>query len=95
MQKKNVLRIIVGTGLILLIPLIAMQFTSEMNWDLTDFVVIAVLLIGSGLIYELFASRIRNPKHRIILAIVVIFAVLLIWADLAVGVFNIPGFSGS
>ncbi|HEY0011154.1 MAG TPA: hypothetical protein VGB97_04600 [Candidatus Paceibacterota bacterium] len=92
---KNSTRILLGTALILLIPLIAMLFTDQVNWGLGDFVVIGALLLGAGFAYEFIANRVPKKGHRIVLALGAIFAVLVIWADLAVGIFNIPGFSGS
>lgn len=95
MKNKNIVRIALATAFILLIPLIAMQITDEVKWGLFDFIVIGALLFGTGLTYELLARKIKNRKHRIALAIALVLAMLLIWADLAVGVFNIPGISGS
>ena len=36
-------------ALVLLIPLIAMQFTDEVNWSGGDFVFAALLLLGVGI----------------------------------------------
>ena len=94
-MQKNLIRNAIVTVLILMVPLIAMQFTDEVDWDLTDFVVMGALLFGTGLVYELIARKVTGPRNRAILAIVLVGAMLLIWADLAVGIFNIPGFSGS
>lgn len=91
---KNITRIVLGVALVLLIPLVAMQFSNAVNWGLADFVIIGGLLIGAGLIYELLARSIKNATHRTILCIVLIVMVLLIWAELAVGVFGTP-FAGS
>lgn len=91
----NILRIVLGTGLILLVPLVAMQFTDEVAWDLTDFAVMGALLLGTGFTYEVIARNMKQTAHRVILGIVLLSAFLLVWADLAVGIFNIPGFSGS
>jgi uncharacterized BrkB/YihY/UPF0761 family membrane protein len=87
------IRYIVGTALILLVPLAAMQFTEEVDWKLFDFIIIGTLLIGSGLLYELVAARV-NPKYRAVIAVAFVAAVLLIWAELAVGVLGTP-FAGS
>lgn len=93
MKANNIIRYIVGTALILLVPLIAMLFTDEVQWDLRDFVIIGTLLIGAGLIFELVTTRV-NPKYRTLIAVVIVAAVLLIWAELAVGIFGAP-FAGS
>lgn len=90
---NNIVRILLGTALILLVPLVAMQFSDEVNWDLADFVIIGTLLMSAGLTYELMKTRV-NAKYRSTLALGVITAVLLIWAELAVGIFGTP-FSGS
>lgn len=94
-RNKNIVRIVLITGLILLVPLIAMRFSDEVNWSLADFVIIGTLLIGTGLIYELASRRLESAKHRAVLGFILLVVMLLIWADLAVGVFNIPGISGS
>ncbi len=78
-----------------MIPLVAMQFTSEVNWSLSDFVVIGVLLLGTGFTYELVARKMKTTTHRVILGLLLLVALLLIWVDLAVGIFNIPGISGN
>lgn len=86
MQNKVFIRIAIGTGLVLLIPLIAMRFTGEVNWGLGDFVVMGILLFGTGSMFVLVAKKIR--KHRAILAIVFLAVFLYIWAELAVGIFT-------
>lgn len=40
------LRVALVTGLLLLVPLVAMQFTDEVRWNLADFVVAGALLFG-------------------------------------------------
>jgi len=76
-----------AVGLILLTPLAAMQFTSEVAWDALDFLFAAVLLIGAGLLLELLLWKARTPLVRLMLAAAVILSVLLIWAEAAVGIF--------
>ena len=43
-QKSVFVWIALTTGAILLIPLIAMQFIAEVNWDETDFLVMGSVL---------------------------------------------------
>lgn len=93
MKAKNLLRYIIGTALILSVPLAAMLFTDEVKWNWFDFAVIGTLFLGAGLIFELVTTKV-NAKHRPALAVVFVAAVLLIWAELAVGVFGSP-FAGS
>ena len=76
-----------AVGLILLAPLAAMQFTPEVAWDAQDFLFAAVLLIGAGLLLELLLWKARTPWVRLTLAGAVILAVLVIWAEAAVGIF--------
>ena len=93
MKNKSLKIILIAVVIILLIPLIAMQFTDEVNWDLADFVVAGVLLLGTGLMGELVIRKVKNTNYRIIIWVVLLLAFLLIWAELAVGIFGTP-FSG-
>ena len=72
---------------LLLLPAVAMQFTSEVDWTATDFVFAGVLLIGAGLLIELVMWKVRSPFWRIVGCLAVPGAVLVIWADAAVDIF--------
>lgn len=86
MKNKNIIRIALVTAFILLLPLVAMQFTDEVNWSLFDFVVAGTLLFGSGLTYELIASKGGNMAYRAAVGVAVGTALLLVWINLAVGI---------
>jgi hypothetical protein len=86
MKKKNIVRIAILTGLILLIPLLAMQFDSGVNWSPFDFVVAGALLFGSGLAYVLVAGKGGNSAYRAAVGVAVGAALLLVWINLAVGI---------
>ena len=73
-------------ALILLVPLIAMQFTEEVNWDLFDFVFMGTLLYGSALTYELVARKMSNGAYRAAVGLAVVTSVLLVWINGAVGI---------
>lgn len=94
LKNKRLFIILLAIMALLMIPFIAMQFTNEVNWTLSDFVVAGVLLLTTGLIAELIMRKIKKINYRILLLFVLIIILLLIWAELAVGVFGTP-FSGS
>lgn len=75
---------------ILLIPAIAMLFTKEVNWSIGDFVIMGLLLLTLTLVTEFIVRKIANKKYRIAIIIVLIGIFLLLWAELAVGIFNSP-----
>lgn len=75
-------------GVLLLIPLIAMQFTSEVEWDLFDFIFMGGLLFGAGLVYELVAQKMTTRAHKIAIGAAIVIITLLIWVEAAVGIFS-------
>ena len=85
-QNKSIIRIVGIPAVILMIPLIAMQFSSEWNWDATDFIIMGTLLVSAVLLYEV-ASRMAG-KHKVMIAIAIILGVMYLWAELAVGIFT-------
>lgn len=89
MSTKNFIIIASTATLLLLIPLIAMQFTNEVNWGPFDFLIAAVLLFLIGLIIE-FLIRTKKPGYRILLAVVLLVILILFWVELAVGIFGSP-----
>jgi hypothetical protein len=60
MKSKNIGRLLIGTAAILMIPLVAMQFSDEVNWGLMDFVIIGILLIGAGLVRDTYLGRVSS-----------------------------------
>ncbi|WP_266204717.1 hypothetical protein [Pontibacter kalidii] len=93
-QNKRLTGIMLAVVLILSIPFIAMQFTSEVDWGLFDFVLMGVLLLSTGLLCEFVLRKVRNMDYRIGLIALILVVLFLIWAELAVGIFGSP-FAGS
>ncbi|WP_373073354.1 hypothetical protein [Zeaxanthinibacter enoshimensis] len=93
-QNKRLFTILAVTVAVLLIPLIAMNFSSEVQWNVFDFLVAGILLVGTGLTLELILRKIKSMRYRILLALVLFVVFLLAWAELAVGIFGSP-FAGS
>ena len=79
--------IALAASAILLVPLVAMQFTAEVRWDATDFIVMGALLFGMGSLYALAAGKMLR-KHLMFTGLLFVAAFLYIWAELAVGVFT-------
>lgn len=94
MIGRRLLNILIIVLVALSIPLIAMQFTSEVNWQLNDFVIMGVLLFAVAFLVDLFWRSLKNKKYRWIAIAILIILFLLIWGELAVGIFGTP-FAGS
>lgn len=75
-----------GAALLLLLPAVAMQFTNEVSWDGTDFIVFGAMLFAACGTYELAAKATRNRTYLIAASIALVAAFLLIWINLAVGI---------
>jgi len=92
---NSMFRYFVGFALavafILLLPLLAMQITDEVNWDLVDFAVAWTLLVGAGLTYKLVVRKIGNIAYRAAVGVAVATALLIIWINLAVGIIGTEG----
>lgn len=86
-QNKRLVAILISIALLLLIPLIAMQFTTAVNWTFIDFVAAAILLLAAGLSIEFGLRKIKAKPYRIALVLIILSALLLVWAELAVGIF--------
>ncbi len=73
-------------ALLLLMPMVAMQFTDEMNWDETDFLVFGAMLLAACGAYELATRMTGNTAYRAAVGVAVVAAFILIWMNLAVGI---------
>lgn len=94
MKFKRRIYIFTAIVFLLLLPLIAIQFTEQVNWSVFDFGIAALLLFGIGFLCEVMSSKIKTLKHKILFCGVLLLLLFIIWAELAVGVFGTP-FAGS
>ena len=82
--------IALATALVLLIPLIAMQFTDEVSWNLVDFLVMGILSFTTASLFVIVSRKVpRWSRVWTGLGFAIVF--LYIWAELAVGIFTNVG----
>jgi hypothetical protein len=85
-----------GAGvLLLLLPLVAMQFTDEVDWDLADFAVFGAMLGVAGGSYELAARRTGDSAYRAAIGVALAAAFVLVWLSLGVGIIGKDGDSAN
>lgn len=96
MQQQNLSKVksgvspwrIIGWGslaALLLLPAIAMQFTDEVDWDETDFIVAGIIFATVGGLVELAVRLSSNWFYRIGAFFGIFAGFLVVWANLAVG----------
>jgi hypothetical protein len=89
-NNKRLSFMLLGSACLLLLPLVAMQFTDAMQWSAFDFMVAAVLLLGACFTFEFFARRGHTTAYRVTVGVVIAMALLIVWLELAVGIFGSP-----
>ena len=71
---------------LLLLPLVAMRFTREVNWEAGDFLVMGIMLTVACGTCEMAARISGNGAYRAAVGIAVVISFLLVWINLAVGI---------
>lgn len=80
--------------LLLLIPLIGILFSNEVNWSFFDFIIMGILILVMSFGIKLVLKTTPKRMYRILIIGIILILFLLVWAELAVGVFETP-FAGS
>lgn len=80
--------------LLLILPLIGMCITKEVNWNLFDFIKMGALILVVSIGIRFVLNKTKNVKNRIIYLGIIGLIFFLIWAELAVGIFGTP-FAGN
>jgi hypothetical protein len=91
---RDIGRVLLGTAAILMLPLLGMQFSKEVNWSPGDFVLMGALISGTGFMYLIVARQVTSRGQRLLVGAGLLLTLLLVWVELAVGVFGTP-FAGS
>ena len=87
-QNKRLATILISVSALLLIPLLGMTITNEINWKIFDFIVAGILLGGTGLTLEFILRKIKTKRNRLLLVIGLFLTLIIIWTELAVGIFG-------
>ncbi|MBV9961088.1 MAG: hypothetical protein JO072_02475 [Parafilimonas sp.] len=82
---RSLTRVALATILILLMPFLAMQFTDQVNWGAIDFIIMGMLIFGTGCAYILLTRSLSNILYKAAVALAIGSTLLLIWVNLAVG----------
>ena len=72
--------------LLLLLPLVAMQFTDQVNWEVSDFALAGALIVGVAVPYELAVRKTGDGAYRAAVGVALAAAFLLVWVNGAVGI---------
>lgn len=89
MNKRLIILILMG-ALLLLAPFVAMQFSTEVNWGVFDFIVAGSLIFGLISLVELIVRRSKPTNLRFLMIAGSVLLFLIIWIELAVGIFGSP-----
>jgi len=93
--NNKLLKHIMGVGfvaaLLLLFPLIGMQFSEEVMWTYTDFIFAGILLFGTGTAFVFALHKMQNSSLRLGAGIALVSTFLLVWVNLAVGIVGHEG----
>ncbi|KFN44165.1 hypothetical protein [Arenimonas oryziterrae] len=87
-RRGNLLRIAVWStaACLLLLPLVAMQFTSEVNWTGLDFAVFGIMLLVACSTYEVGVRMSRDTFYRAGVGVAALAGFFLVWINIAVGI---------
>ena len=89
-KNKRLIGILLTVAIILLMAFFAMLFTEKVKWSPFDFMVAGILLLSTGLLCELVLRNVNQKALRIAICIGILLVLLLVWAELAVGIFGTP-----
>jgi uncharacterized membrane protein len=73
---------------LLLIPFIGMQFSDEVNWSVFDFLIMGAMLLVAGIGIDRILQKQNKTAKRIIYIGCILFVFILLWAEMAVGLFG-------
>ena len=89
-QNIRLIGIVAVVVLLLAAVYASMRLSGEMKWSSFDFALAGVLLLGTGLAIELVLRLVRKTTHRLAICAGILFLLVIVWVELAVGLFGTP-----
>jgi hypothetical protein len=84
--RHQMIYVAIATIVILLLPLLAMNFTDEVNWGIGDFIVMGSMLMFAGFGYLMISNLSTNSAYKVASAIAIAIGFFILWSNLAVGI---------
>lgn len=76
--------------LLLLFPLVGTLVSNEVNWSFFDFIVMGILILSMSFGIKQVVMTTKNTNYRILIIGMILLVFILIWVELAVGIFDTP-----
>jgi len=90
-EKSQRSKVIAGVIVaVLMLPVIGMMISENVNWSLADFVIAVILLSIVGLGVDFIYSKLKTRRARMVALMIVFMLFALVWGELAVGLFGTP-----
>lgn len=83
--NRSILGVALITLILLAVPLVAMQFTDEVDWSAGDFIIMGALIFSTGLSFVLVTRFAPNFIYRAAIGLALGTTFFMVWANLAVG----------
>lgn len=93
-QQQKTAAIFGTPSLLMVIALALNYFVTGWNWSGSDFLIAGILLFGTASLIYLIMRSAKTFKTKLIINLIVLAALVLVWAELAVGIFGTP-FAGN
>jgi len=87
-MKKKLLIVVAASIALLGVPVVGGLVSDDFNWSAADFIVAALLLITAGSALVIIDAKMKKNRQRILASLAVLIVFALIWAELAVGIFD-------
>jgi hypothetical protein len=76
--------------LLLLLPLIGMLISDEVNWSFFDFLIMGLLILSLSFGIKQILRATFKYKYKALFIALFLLVFMLIWVELAVGIFGSP-----